>query len=275
MYFMNITEQMQKAEVLMSQGNTGEAVLLYQTLCRMEHLTATERGLALFGRGACALADEDYVTSTSCLKESWELLFAANGPKNPYTTRTMVLLSRSLLAIGDLDSGMEIGRGALQNLVELYGTEDEQTATAAFFLSAGAYQLNSLLEAENLINLAHNAWEKTFGYESLPVATCLDALGKLRAVCGEKSQALEFYCKALEIKQNILGDHEVTAASIGHVGMVLSDLEEWAEAEEMLGRSLECYQRLGASDDAPGTAAFRERFALCREMKLCKEKKDA
>ena len=44
------------------------------------------------------------------LRESWELLIASLGMEDPLTTRTMVLLSRTLIALGDLESGMEIGR---------------------------------------------------------------------------------------------------------------------------------------------------------------------
>ncbi len=137
---MNIPEQIQKAEILMGQGNAEEAEKLYGALCRMEHLTVTERGIALFGLGVCFFVHENYMAALSRLQESWELLISGVGMKDPLTTRTMVLLSRTHIALGRLESGMEIGHGALENLMELYGPEDEQTATAAFFLSAGAYQ---------------------------------------------------------------------------------------------------------------------------------------
>lgn len=250
----------------MTQGKVNEARPLYETLCRMEHLTAHERGTALFGLGSCFLIDENYDAASSRLRESWELLFPLLGPKNPETARTMVLLSRSLLAAGDLESGMEIGRGALENFIELYGAEDEQTATAAFFLSAGAYQAGRLAEAESLTFLALNAWKKIYGHDSLQAATCLDALGKLRDVCGEKREGTNFHRQALDIKLNVLGDHEVTAASLGHVGIALAELGDWKEAKDLLARSLESFRRLGTSEDAPGTAAFREKFAVCQKM---------
>ena len=90
------------------------------------------------------------------LRESWELLIASLGMEDPLTTRTMVLLSRTLIALGDLESGMEIGRGALKNLVKLYGQDADQAATAAFFLSSGAYQFGRLAEAEELTLKASN-----------------------------------------------------------------------------------------------------------------------
>lgn len=257
----------------MSQGHADEARILYDALCRMEHLTARERGLALFGLGSCFLVGEDYKSASYRLRESWELLFPVLGAKDPHTTRTMVLLSRSLLAAGDLESGMEIGRGALENLVELYGPEDQQTATAAFFLSSGAYQLGRLVEAENLTLQALHAWERIHGHDSLQAATCFDALGKLRDVCGEKWEGVNFHRQALDIKLKVLGDHEVTAASLGHVGVALAELGDWKEADALLTRSLESFRRLGAGEDAPGTAAFREKFAVCRKM-LAKEEND-
>ena len=69
----------------------------------------------------CLFLHESYAAASLQLRESWELLIASLGMEDPLTTRTMVLLSRTLIALGDLESGMEIGRGALKNLVKLYG----------------------------------------------------------------------------------------------------------------------------------------------------------
>jgi len=168
---------------------------------------------------------------------------------------------------------MEIGRGALENLIELYGPEDAQTATAAFFLSSGAYRFGRLAEAENLTFQALRAWEKIYGHDSLQVATCLDALGKLRDVCGEKEEGLDFHRQALDIKLKVLGDHEITAASLGHVGIVLAELGDWKEAAALLAHSLETFRRIGAAEDAAGTTAFREKLVVCQQM-LSKEKCD-
>lgn len=147
---MNTTQLIQRAEALMSQGNPEEAGKIYEELCRMEQLTAAERGVALFGLGTCLFLHESYAAASLQLRESWELLIASLGMEDLLTTRTMVLLSRTLIALGDLESGMEIGRGALKNLVKLYGQDADQAATAAFFLSSGAYQFGRLAEAEEL-----------------------------------------------------------------------------------------------------------------------------
>lgn len=105
----------------MSQGNPEEAGKIYEELCRMEQLTAAERGVALFGLGTCLFLHESYAAASLQLRESWELLIASLGMEDPLTTRTMVLLSRTLITLGDLESGMEIGRGALKNLVNSTG----------------------------------------------------------------------------------------------------------------------------------------------------------
>jgi hypothetical protein len=270
---MNTTEQINTAETLMSQGNTEEAIILYDGLCRMEHLTAYERGIALCGLGTCLFTQENYEAASSKLNESWQLFLGVLGTKDPRTTRTMVLLSQAMIAIGNLEIGVEIGRGALVNLIELYGPEDEQTATAAFLLSTGAYRFGNLAEAESLTLQALHGWEKIYGHDSLQVATCMDALGKLRDVCGEKQEGTQFHRQALDIKLKVLGDHETTAASLGHVGIALAELGDWTEAVALLARSLETFQRIGVADDAAGTAAFREKFAVCQQM-LSKEEYD-
>ena len=101
----------------------------------------------------------------------------------------------------------------LKNLVKLYGQDADQAATAAFFLSSGAYQFGRLAEAEELTLQALQAWEKIYGHVSLQAAACLDALGKLRNVCGEKREGTDFHRRAADIKMQVLGEHETTAAS--------------------------------------------------------------
>ncbi len=263
---MNSTEQIQLAETLMHQGDVDRAEKMYSELCRMEHLTEVERGMALFGVGTCLFLREAYAAASSRLRESWELLFAARGMGDPLTTRTMVLLSRTLIALGDVETGMEIGRGALKNLVSLYGQDADQTATAAFFLSSGAYQLGRLAEAEDLTMQAMHAWEKVYGPVSLQVAGCLDAMGKLRSVCGEKREGTDFYRQATEIKVQLLGEHEMAAASLGHTGLAEAELGNWKEAESLLARSLEQFRKIGVQEDAESIMAFREKLAECRAM---------
>lgn len=257
----------------MSQGNPEEAGKIYEELCRMEQLTAAERGVALFGLGTCLFLHESYAAASLQLRESWELLIASLGMEDPLTTRTMVLLSRTLIALGDLESGMEIGRGALKNLVKLYGQDADQAATAAFFLSSGAYQFGRLAEAEELTLQALQAWEKIYGHVSLQAAACLDALGKLRNVCGEKREGTDFHRRAADIKMQVLGEHETTAASLGHIGMAEVELGNWKEAETLLASSLEQFDRLGVGKNAEGIAAFREKLNECRNM-LAKEPTD-
>lgn len=270
---MNTTQLIQRAEALMSQGNPEEAGKIYEELCRMEQLTAAERGVALFGLGTCLFLHESYAAASLQLRESWELLIASLGMEDPLTTRTMVLLSRTLIALGDLESGMEIGRGALKNLVKLYGQDADQAATAAFFLSSGAYQFGRLAEAEELTLQALQAWEKIYGHVSLQAAACLDALGKLRNVCGEKREGTDFHRRAADIKMQVLGEHETTAASLGHIGMAEAELGNWKEAETLLASSLEQFDRLGVGKNAEGIAAFREKLNECRNM-LAKEPTD-
>lgn len=167
----------------MSQGNPEEAGKIYEELCRMEQLTAAERGVALFGLGTCLFLHESYAAASLQLRESWELLIASLGMEDPLTTRTMVLLSRTLIALGDLESGMEIGRGALKNLVKLYGQDADQAATAAFFLSSGAYQFGAA---------GRSRGADTAGFTGMgkDLWACLASGGRLSGRTGETAECL-------------------------------------------------------------------------------------
>ena len=158
----------------MSQGNPEEAGKIYEELCRMEQLTAAERGVALFGLGTCLFLHESYAAASLQLRESWELLIASLGMEDPLTTRTMVLLSRTLIALGDLESGMEIGRGALKNLVKLYG---------GFFpfirsLSVRAAGRSRGADTAGFTGMGKDLWE------------CLASGGRLSGRTGETAECL-------------------------------------------------------------------------------------
>ena len=71
----------------------------------------------------------------------------------------------------------------------------------------------------------------------------------------------------------VLGEHETTAASLGHIGMTEAELGNWKEAETLLASSLEQFDRLGVGKNAEGIAAFREKLNECRSM-LAKEPTD-
>ncbi len=260
---MSTEKQLELAEVLMSQGRTDEARTIYDELCRMEHLTAVERGSALFGLGACYFLQGAYGPAAPLLRESRDLLLAVRGFEDPLTTRTSVLLSRALIALGDLESGVEIGRGALKNLVELYGKDAEQTASAAFFLASGVYRSGCLAEAEDLTTLAMHAWETVYGVDSLQVATCLDALAKLREDCGQMSEAGEFLQRSLGIREKVLGENELTADSLGRLGMFEFKAGHRKQAADLLTRALALFDKLGLPREAEHIAAFNNALAAC------------
>lgn len=114
---------------------------------------------------------------------------------------------------------------------------------------------------------------KIYGHVSLQAAACLDALGKLRNVCGEKREGTDFHRRAADIKMQVLGEHETAAASLDHIGMAEAELGNWKEAETLLASSLEQFDRLGVGKNAEGIAAFREKLNECRNM-LAKEPTD-
>ena len=99
------------------------------------------------------------------------------------------------------------------------------------------------------------------------------ALGKLRNVCGEKREGSDFHRRAADIKMQVLGEHETTAASLGHIGMAEAELGNWKEAETLLASSLHQFDHLGVGKNAEGIAAFREKLNECRSM-LAKEPTD-
>lgn len=248
----------------MAEENLEQAATIYAELCAMEHLTQEEMARSLFGLGTCNYVTGRPDTAAPLLQRAWEILYASAGMQHPLTAKVMVMLSRALFALGNMQTGMEVGRSALQILEGLYGKHHEQTATAAFFLASGAIDANRLAESEDLVCQAMESWGLLHGKDSLQVAMCLDALGVLRDLCGENREGTDFHTQALEIKLARLGEIAETAQACGAIGMAEAKLKNWPAACERLTQALRILKGCDQEEVDKDIAAFSKCLEMCR-----------
>ncbi|KAI0892564.1 hypothetical protein F4806DRAFT_505517 [Annulohypoxylon nitens] len=105
---------------------------------------------------------------------------------------------------------------------------------------AHCHHLNGQSEAaKETIQESIDLWEGHYGRHSMPVAKLLYLEGNIYCAAGDLDGALKAHNEALEIRIDILGQHEATAASHYKIACILEQQGEYADAEDHLRLSIE------------------------------------
>lgn len=105
---------------------------------------------------------------------------------------------------------------------------------------AHCQHLNGQLEAAKItVQKSIDLWEGHYGHHSMPVAKLLYLEGNICCAAGNLDEALKAHNEALEIRIDILGQHEATAASHYKIACILEQQGEYADAEDHLRLSIE------------------------------------
>ncbi|MCP4592722.1 MAG: tetratricopeptide repeat protein [bacterium] len=99
--------------------------------------------------------------------------------------------------------------------------------------------------------------ETTFGKESLEVAESLNDLGLVAWYQGNLDQAMDFYQRALKIKEELAPDSLSVAASLSSLGGVAGDRGDLDQATDFHQRALEIQQKLVPDSLDVATSLYR------------------
>lgn len=99
--------------------------------------------------------------------------------------------------------------------------------------------MGRLDEAREAIAEAEKYWIAQYGRRSMPVAKQLYNEGNVHYAAGDLDKALEIHLETLSIREEVLRQHEATAASSYKVACILHEQGRLDEAEEYLHKTLE------------------------------------
>ncbi len=260
-----IDDALTAAFALMGQGSMAQAESALRAIARSGPLPAEKEGrlryglgLSLHRQGKAAEAREEFMQAAS--------LFSGSGG----AAQALALTAQ---ARAELDCGMggqsvSTGRRALALLRERMAGDDPRLAPSLFSLALAEYEGRHFTEAEALLRKALSLWSAQRGAESLEASTCLNDLGRICEETGRLAEGISLHRACLAIREKRLGTHPETAFSMGNLGTALASAGQWAEAAEMLTRSLECYARCGrvSGDSIEG---LRRNLEICRKALSC------
>jgi len=131
---------------------------------------------------------------------------------------------------------------------------DERLGWSLYRLGDAEMFLGRPEEARRLLTEARRIFEQALGYESLPVAWCLNDIAMVYCDEFDTERGIEFYEQALKLKEKLLpSDHPDLAIARGNLGYNLIPLGDYARAERLLRQALASGER-SFGPDHPFTA---------------------
>lgn len=259
-------EELQAALDLLAQGHPEDCTAKLRTLLRSCDNAPLCRAMAFEGLARALFAQRQAAEAVAALEESLALLGVAAGPSSPLTLGVMQNLAHLRLEMGDFEGSAALGQEAVKACESAFGAQSPRVASALLHLSAAYYRNKDWNTAEQCLLRARSIWEECARISGVPdqqMGTCLNNLGRLYEECGQLDRGIALHRKAVALRQDVLGDHEDTAFSLGNLGVALASAGQWDEGARTLEAAVTCYERVGkgASREAE---SYRQNLDLCR-----------
>ncbi|KAI2472681.1 hypothetical protein F4781DRAFT_318137 [Annulohypoxylon bovei var. microspora] len=148
-------------------------------------------------------------------------------------------IANILMASGEYEAALSMHRRAIDIRKQPHETQNI-TLGQSYGNVAHCYLLSGQLEAaRTTIQKSIDLWEGHYGHHSMPVAKLFYLEGNIHSAEDDLSGALKAHEKALEIRKDILGQHEATAASHYKIACIFEQRGEYVSAEDHLRLSIE------------------------------------
>ncbi len=259
-------EELQAALELLAQGRPEDSTAKLRTLLRSCENSPLHRGMVLEAIARALFAQRQGADALAALEESLALLGVAAGPSSPLTMGVMQNLAHLRLEMGDFEGSAAMGQDAVKACESAFGAQSPQVASALLHLSAAYYRNKDWNTAEQCLLRARSIWEECARISGVPdqqMGTCLNNLGRLYEECGQLDRGIALHRKAVALRQDVLGDHEDTAFSLGNLGVALASAGQWDEGARTLEAAVACYERVGKGTSREAES-YRQNLDLCR-----------
>jgi serine/threonine protein kinase len=158
--------------------------------------------------------------------------------------------ARSLLQLGDVSGvdGLSHYERALAILERNYGPDHSEVGFALYHLR-GWYWVKDRQKTEQILERARRIFEQDPEANWRGVSWCLNDLGVLRHWAKDYPGALDYYQRALAIKEKHLGpDDPDVGVELGNIGDAYMRMGDYAAARPLIERSLRIFQAIYGPD---------------------------
>ncbi|MEM8711333.1 MAG: tetratricopeptide repeat protein, partial [Planctomycetota bacterium] len=173
-----------------------------------------------------------------------------------------VAQSLDVLAVVQMQLGFkEEALSGFERAVEIYqgefGPEHPLTLEAIYNLAWANRQLQRWKKAESLYAALVESHRKVSGEEHPDVGLCLHNVARMRRFDGRLEEAVAVAREAHELRVRVTPDwhvHRYDSTSL--LGLILSELERFSEAEPFLTQALEGFRKIGREDRAKSDGTY-------------------
>jgi len=123
-------------------------------------------------------------------------------------------------------------------------------------------------ESKNVIVRLLDLCKNTYGEEHPQTATAYSALGMINRSLGENKNVMEYYNKALEIRERILDKNDPDLSnSYTNIGIIyMMEMKDYTKALEYLMKGLEIREKIFGSENASTADSYNKIGLLYRKM---------
>ncbi len=194
----------------------------------------------------------------------------------PIRGRLLASIGMAQLETGLREEGLETYRRAFEMLLEQLGPEAEQTLITQRDYANALIQLNRPDEALANLEIVTQGLTKLKGKGDLDTVVAIIDQGSAYYHAQRLDEARERWAMAVELGRKHLGtDHELTNTARGNLGLVLTDLGEYEQAEPNLREQrsywidrigLDHHQTIVVTDTLARCLALQKKFEESLEL---------
>lgn len=135
-----------------------------------------------------------------------------------------------LYRAGSYAEALQAAERALEQTVQEFGPNDEQTAIQAYGVGLAAEAAGDPAEAERRYAQSLRIRETVYGADSAGVATVLEPLGRVILKLGRPDEAEAIFKRELKIWHELIGDHAISAGAYSGLGAVSLSRRDFSSA---------------------------------------------
>lgn len=180
------------------------------------------------------------------------------GSAHPRTINIQTGIANVYTSVGNVEKELEHNQEALKGAEKYYGIDDETTTDIVIMMARAHYLLGDKGMAQQEMQRATDAIERSDGAESVKMAKTFLTIGNCLKDIKDYDESLQYYTKAQSILQALGVENDYTTLAYVNPGTIYNALGQYDKALECYLRVLDIEQKMTGEKDRPFYAIIQK-----------------
>lgn len=221
-----------------------EALMIFESVHDNTHLSIAH---VQFKLGKALRELNNYDDAVACFERALSIRSNQLGSDSMLVAEVLKDLGALCLILGDLMQAREYLSEAL-NTMKSKNPNGLATADTYFHVGKVMVKMKYKDEAFEAFSTALKIKRKRLEEDDLGIANTLAEMGLIEEERHQWKKSLNYYIQSLEIRQGLLGDHEVVADNHFSIGVIYQSTRKYHKALSSYGSALVVYQKTLGDD---------------------------